>query len=120
MSGPMPIIQTFLPEKLPGERVQSEPTGSFGEDGFVKSDDAFEDQRVCSLLHVRRFSEMQGSGRVSGSIQVLRARIAEVDRLRINDGAVAWFRLVVNDCRVGAGGGYRIKGQADKVFVFSM
>lgn len=63
---------------------------------------------------------MQRASCISGSIQVLRARVAEIDRFRINDGAVRWLRFVVDDCCVGPGGRYRIKGQANEVFVLSI
>ena len=116
----MPVIQTLLPQKLPSQRVQREPSGSFREDDFVESNHALQNQRIGFLLHGRGFPEMQSTGGVSGSVQILGPRIAEIDRLWINNGAVPWFRFVVNDCGVGSGGGNRVKGQADEVFVFSM
>lgn len=120
MPRPVPVVQPLLPKELSSQCVQGEPAGSFGEDDFVKSNDAFQDQRICFPLHGRGFSEMQRARRISGSVQVLRPRIAKIDCLRVNDGAIPWFRLVVNDCRVGSGGGYRIKGQSNEVFVFSI
>lgn len=63
---------------------------------------------------------MQRAGCVGGSVQVLRARVAKIDRLGINDGAVRWFRLVVDDGSVGPGRRNRIKGQANEVFVLSI
>ena len=63
---------------------------------------------------------MQGSRGVSGTVEVLSARVTEVDGFGVDGGAITGFRLVVNDCCVWAGRGNGGEGEADKMFLFPM
>ena len=63
---------------------------------------------------------MKRARRVSGAIKVLRARVAEVDGVWVDGGAVARFRFVVDDCCVRACGRNCVEGEADKVLLFSI
>ena len=115
VAGPVPVVEPFRPQELPGERVEREAGRAFGEDGGVESDDALEDQRVGFPLHGGRGAEVQGPRRVGGAVEVLGARVAEVDGLGVDGGAVAWFGLVVDDGGVRAGGGDGVEGEAGEM-----
>ena len=119
MAGPVPVVEPFGPQELPGERVEREAGRAFGEHGGVEGDDAFEDQRVRFALHGGRVAEVQGPRRVGGAVEVLGARVAEVDGLRVDGGAVAWFGLVVDDGGVGTGGGDGVEGEAGEMVLSS-
>ncbi len=43
-----------------------------------------------------RGAEVQGPGGVGGAVEVLRSGIAQVDGVGVDDGARAWFWLVVD------------------------
>lgn len=58
---------------------------------------------------------MHGTRCVGCAVKVLSAGIAEVDGLGVDDGAVAWFGLVVNDGCVGACGGDGVEGEAGEI-----
>ena len=58
---------------------------------------------------------MQGARCVGRAVEVLSARIAEVDGFGVDDGAVAWFGFVVDDRCVGACGGDGVEGEAGEV-----
>lgn len=62
---------------------------------------------------------MQGTRCVGCAVKVLSARIAEVDGLGVDNGAVAWFRFVVNDGCVGAGRGDGVEGEAGEIVLGS-
>lgn len=119
VSGTVAVIQTFGPEELARKGIEREAAGPLGEDGRVQGDDAFEHQGVGFALHGRGFSEMQCAGRVGGSVQVLGARVAEVDGFGIDDGAVAAFWAVVNHRSVRSCRGDGVEREAYKMFVFS-
>ena len=119
VAGAMSIIKAFGPQELPGERVEGEARGSFGKDGGVEGDDAFEDQGVGFALHGGGGAEVQGAGRVGGAVEVLGARVAEVDGFQVDGGAVAGFGLVVDDGGVGAGGGDGVEGEAGEMLLGS-
>ena len=119
MACPVPVVEPFFPQELPRERVEREAGRAFGEHGGVESDDAFEDQRVRFPLHVGRGAEVQGPRRVGGAVEVLGARVAEVDGFGVDGGAVAWFWLVVDDGGVGAGGGDGVEGEAGEMVLGS-
>lgn len=119
VAGPVPVVEPFGPQELPGEGVEREAGGAFGEHGGVEGDDAFEDQGVRFALHGGRVAEVQGPRRVGGAVEVLGARVAEVDGLGVDGGAVAWFGLVVDDGGVGAGGGDGVEGEAGEVVLGS-
>ena len=118
VAGTVAIVETFLPEELAGQGVQGEPAGAFGKHGGVESYDAFQDQSVRFAFHVCGRAEMEGSRRVGCAVQVLSARVAEVDSFRVDDGAVAWLGFIVDDCGVGAGGGDGVEGKAGEVVLF--
>lgn len=111
----MPVVEAVLPEELARERVEREARGAFWEDGCVERDDALEDERVGFAFHFRWGAEVQGARRVGRAVEVLGARVAEVDGARVDGGAVAWFGLVVDDGGVGAGGGDGVEGEAGEV-----
>ena len=58
---------------------------------------------------------MQGARGVGRAVEVLGARVAEVDGLGVDGGAGAWFGFVVDDGGVGAGGGDGVEGEAGEV-----
>ena len=64
-------------------------------------------------------AEVQGARRVGRAVEVLGARVAEVDGLGVDGGAVAWFGFVVDDGGVGAGGGDGVEGEAGEVVLGS-
>ena len=115
MACPVPVVEPFFPQELPRERVEREAGRAFGEHGGVEGDDALEDQRVRFPLHVGRGAEVQGPRRVRGAVEVLGARVAEVDGFGVDGGAIAWFGLVVDDGGVGAGGGDGVEGEAGEM-----
>lgn len=117
MAGSMEIVKALLPEMLSCESVQRKAAGPLGEDSGVQSDQALEHEGKGLLLKLGRRPEMVRPGRVGGSIQVLRTGVAEIDGIGIDDRTATFLRLVVDDCRVGARGRDRVKGQADEVFV---
>ena len=119
VAGPVAVVEPFLPEELPGQGVEGEAGGALGEDGGVEGDDAFEDEGVGFAFHGGRGAEVQGPGRVRGAVEVLRARVAEVDGFRVDGGAAAWFGFVVDDGCVGAGGGDGVEGEAGEVALCS-
>ena len=119
MPGAVPVIEALRPEELASEGVESEASRTLWEHGGVESDDAFEDQGVRFPLHVRRGAEMQGSRRVGRAVEVLSARVAEVDGLGVDDGAVARFGLVVDDGGVGPGAGDGVEGEAGEIVLGS-
>ena len=119
MACSVPVVEPFFPQKLPSERVEREARRALGEHGGVESDDAFEDQSVRFPLHVGRGAEMQGPRRVGGAVEVLGARVAEVNGFGVDGGAVAWFGLVVDDGGVGACGGDGVEGEAGEMLLGS-
>ena len=119
MAGSVPIVEPLRPQELARERVEREAGRALGEDGGVEGDDAFEDQRVGFPLHVGWGAEVQGPRRVGGAVEVLGARVAEVDGFGVDGGAVAWFGLVVDDGGVGAGGGDGVEGEAGEMVLGS-
>ena len=62
---------------------------------------------------------MQSTGRVRGAVVVLGAGVAEVDLLRVDGGATAFFRFVVDYGSVWASGGDGIEREAGEVFIFA-
>ena len=116
----VPVVEALFPEELAGEGVEREARRAFGEDGGVEGDDALEDQRVRFPFHVGRGAVVQGPRRVGRAVEVLGARVAEVDGLGVDDGAVARFGFVVDDGRVGAGGGDGVEGEAGEIVLGSV
>lgn len=62
---------------------------------------------------------MHGPGGIRGAIKILSARIAQIDRFRINDGAIASFGLVVDDGGIRSSGRYSVERKADKMLVLT-
>ena len=81
------VIQAFAPKELAREGVDLEPGGAFGEDGGVDRDHAFEDERVGFALQVRGRAKVQGPGGVGGAVEILGARVAEIDCFWVDRGA---------------------------------
>ena len=113
------VVEALFPEELAGEGVECEAGCAFREDGGVDGNDAFQDQGVRFLLHVCWSAEMQGPRRVGGAVEILGARVAEIDGFGVDDGAVARFGFVVDDGCVGAGGGDGVEGEAGEVVLGS-
>lgn len=109
------VVEPFSPEELAGERVEREARGALGEDGRVERDDALEDERVRFALHFGWGAQVQSPRRVGRAVEVLGARVAEVDGAGVDGGAVARFGLVVDDGGVGARGGDGVEGEAGEV-----
>jgi hypothetical protein len=63
---------------------------------------------------------VQRACRVCRAVEILRARVAEVDSLGIDGGAGAFHGLVVDDSGVGAGGGDGVEGEADEEIVLAI
>ena len=113
------VIEAFSPQELASEGVERETGCSLGEDGGVESDDALQDEGVGVAFHGCWGAEVQGARRVGRAVEVLGARVAEVDGLGVDGGAVAWFGFVVDDGGVGAGGGDGVEGEAGEVVLGS-
>lgn len=62
---------------------------------------------------------MQGPRCVGCAVEVLGARVAEIDGAGVDDGAVAWFGFVVDDRCIGACGGDGVEGEAGEVVLGS-
>jgi hypothetical protein len=65
-------------------------------------------------------AEVQRARRVGRAVEVLRARVAEVDGVRVDGGAGAGLRLVVDDGGICARRGDGVEGETDKALVFPM
>ena len=113
------IVEAFCPQELASEGVEREAGRSFGEDGGVEGDDAFQDEGVGEAFQGGWGAEVQGARRVGRAVEVLGAGVAEVDGLGVDGGAVAWFGFVVDDGSVGAGGGDSVEGEAGEVVLGS-
>ena len=113
------VIEAFGPQELAGEGVEGEAGRSLGEDGGVEGDDALQDEGVGVAFQGGRGAEVQGARRVGRAVEVLGARVAEVDGLGVDGGAVAGFGFVVDDGGVGAGGGDGVEGEAGEVVLGS-
>ena len=111
----VPVVEPLFPEELARERVEREARGALGEDGRVERDDALEDERVRFALHFGWGAQVQGPRRVGCAVEVLGARVAEVDGAGVDGGAVARFGFVVDDGRVGAGGGDGVEGETGEM-----
>ena len=62
---------------------------------------------------------MQRARRVGRAVEVLGARVAEVDGVRVDGGAGVPLGLVVDDGCVGARRGDGVEGEADEVAVLA-
>ena len=114
------VIETFLPEKLSGESVEGKATGAFRKDCPVQRNVSLEYQRIRFALHLSRLGEVHGTGGVGGPVEVLPARVTEVHRPGVNDGAVADLWLVVDHRSIRTRGGNGIEGQPDEVLVLAV
>ena len=115
----MSIIQAFLPQKLSSQRIQGQAVGALWKDGPVERDDALQHQRVGFALERRGLAQVQRARGVGRAVEVLGARVAEVDGMRVDGGAGVPFRLVVDDSCVGARRGDGVEGEADEVGVLA-
>lgn len=119
VTGSVPVVEAFFPEKLASKGVESETGSPFGEYRRVKGYNAFKDESVGVAFHLCGLAEVHGSSRVGCAVQVLGTGVAEVDGFGVNGGAVAWFGLVVDYGCIGTGGRDGVEGEADEMFVFS-
>lgn len=85
------------PEELSGKDVQGKPSGAFGEDSTVKSDEALEDAGVGILLARRRGAKVHRASGIRRAVIVLGTSVAKVDGVGVNDGALAMPGMVVHD-----------------------
>ena len=115
VAGAVPVIEPFGPEELAGQRVEGVSRRALWENGGVERDDALEDERVGRAFCGGGGAEVQGARRVGCAVEVLGARVAEVDGGGVDEGAVAGFGFVVDDGGVGAGGGDGVEGEAGEV-----
>jgi hypothetical protein len=115
----MSIVQAKRPEILPRQRVESKSGRSFRELAALKSDVTFQHKRVRFFLFGARLAKVQSARRICRTVQILRARVAEVDGLGIDGRAGTFHGLVVNDGGVGTGGGDGVEGEADEEIVFA-
>ena len=84
---------------LPGQHVQSKAGCSLREHGCVQSYVALEYKGVSPLLKVTRLPKVKRASHIRRAVKVLRPRIAEVYGSRVDDGARAAFRAVMDGCR---------------------
>lgn len=104
MAGAVEEVHALLPQKLPGKNINGEATGTLGENSTVNANGTLKDQGESTLLKVGWLAKVKSPRSISGSIEVLTARITEIDGIGINDRAAALFWLVVDHGAVGAGG----------------
>jgi hypothetical protein len=85
MTCAMSVVETKGPEILSRQSVQSKTTNTLGKLDPLERNVALEDQSIRFALHLSRLSKVQGSRGVSGSIQELSTRVAEINSIGIND-----------------------------------
>ena len=89
------------PEELTCQTVNGIAVGALGKDGHVKGNVALEDERVGLLLFGRRRAKVHSPGDIGRAVQILAARVAQIDGIGINSSALPAFRLVVDDSSAG-------------------
>lgn len=104
VSSPVEIVKTLLPQKLAGQDINGKATGAFGEHGGVNADEPLQHKRESALLELSRLAEVMRSGGVGCSIQILTARVAEVDGRGVDDGTASFLGLIMDNSSVGARG----------------
>jgi hypothetical protein len=75
---------------------------------------SLENTGEAALLVGRRGLEVEGTGDIGGSVNVLCARVAEVDKVRVDASSGGLLRLVVDDGSVGSSGGNGVERKTDE------
>src|SRR3954470_7587969 len=100
MAGAMTVIQTLVPEKLTSHHVNGKPTGPFRKANAFERNVALEYKSVSFPFHLSRFTKVQSARGVSGAIQVLSSRVAEIYSLGVDDGTSTFLGHVVYDSSI--------------------
>lgn len=114
VTGSVTEVETIGPESTASQDIQQVSGGAIREDRRVNGDVSLENASEAALLVRRGSLEMEGTGDIGGSVDVLSARVAKVDKVRVDAGSVGLFGLVVDDGAVGSSGGDGVEGKTDK------
>lgn len=96
-------MKNTYPEKLAGQAVQSEASGTLRKDGLVQGYVALQHEGVGQLFLICRCSKMKSPRRVRRSVKELCPGVAQVNFGGIDDRAASFLGLVVDDGRAGNG-----------------
>lgn len=107
-------VKTVGPKSATGQDIQKVSRGTVGEDSRVDRDVSLENASEAALLVGRGGLEVKGTGNIGGSVNVLSARITEVDEVGVDASSVGLLRLVVDDGSVGSSRGDGVEGKTDE------
>lgn len=107
-------VKTIGPESATSQDIQKVSRSTVGEDSRVDRDVSLENAGEAALLVGRGSLEVEGTGDIGGSVNVLSARVAEVDEVGVDAGGVGLLGLVVDDGSVGSSGGDSVERKTDE------
>lgn len=107
-------VETIGPESTASQDIQKVSRGAVREDCRVNGDVSLENASEAALLVSRGSLKVEGTGDIGGSVNVLSARVAKVDKVGVNTGGVGLLGLVVDDGAVGSSGRDGVEGKTNK------
>ena len=113
MSGAVGIIHSSMPQMHPRETVELRTGGTLGEGRQRKRDVALEHAGEAVLVLGARlaWADPHGAGDVGGAIEILPARIDQIDRVRRDCDVGGFIHFVVRAGGMRPGGRDRIERQ---------
>jgi len=97
VTGSVTEVETVGPESTTSKDIQKVSRSSIGEDSRVNGNVTLENASEAALFISSGGLEVQCTGHISGSINVLSTRVAQVDQVGVNTSSSGLFGLVVND-----------------------
>jgi hypothetical protein len=107
-------VKTIRPKSTTSQDIQKVSRGAFGKDSRVDRDVSLKNTGEAALLVSRGSVEVEGTGNIGGSINVLSARVAKVDKVGVDASSIGLFGLVVDDGSVGSRGRNGVERKTDE------
>src|SRR3954447_16612053 len=117
--GAVRIIEPRFPQRPTGEAVELTSARALGEDGGGNRDMALEHAGEAVAHLVGRLADRHGAGDVGGAVDILAARIDQVERSGLELAVGLLARLVMDDGAVGTGARDAVEAEVAKLGVLA-
>ena len=118
MAGAMAIIESFAPHRCPCESVELESCGVFREHRTCQLQVAFQYERICLPLFLRKRSERDGARNVGRSTVILRPTVEQEQTGALQANIRLWGSLIMYDSPMRAVGRNGLERQAAEPRLF--
>ena len=102
MAGAVGVIEPRFPQRPPGEAVELRSARALGEDRGGDRDMALEHAGEAVAHFLGRLADRHGAGDVGGAVDILAARIDQIERAGLELAVGLLARLVMDDRAVRA------------------